>query len=46
MIGAVEIDAPIAAAGRAVVEVKAMGVCGSDVHGFFCFSSLSARRTK
>ena len=26
--------APVAAAGRAVVEVKAMGVCGSDVHAY------------
>ncbi len=34
MIGAVEIDAPIAAAGRAVVEVEAMGVCGSDGHAY------------
>lgn len=30
----VERDAPVAAAGQAVIEVAACGVCGSDLHGF------------
>ena len=29
-----EIDEPTAAAGQVVVDVKAAGICGSDVHGF------------
>ena len=29
-----EVDEPTAAAGQVVVDVKAAGICGSDVHGF------------
>lgn len=33
-IGAAEIAPPVATPGRAIIEVKAMGVCGSDVHAY------------
>ena len=37
-----EIDEPTPAAGQVVVDVQAVGICGSDVHGF---TGSSGRRT-
>ena len=37
-----ELDEPTPAAGQVVVEVRAAGICGSDVHGF---TGSSGRRT-
>ena len=37
-----ELEEPTASAGKVVVEVEAVGICGSDVHGF---TGKSGRRT-
>ena len=37
-----ELEEPTASAGKVVVEVEAVGICGSDVHGF---TGRSGRRT-